>query len=78
MRLRERVDQDYREYRLAAEALAGLIDSLPASQGKIADQLNSSALIEPQAITSARTRVLEDARRTAAEVEKLTNLAAYR
>jgi hypothetical protein len=78
VRLRERVDQDYREYRLAAEALVKLLDSLAASQAKIADQLDPSLLIESHVIAAVRTSTLEAAKRIATEVERLTNLAAYR
>jgi hypothetical protein len=78
VRLRERVDRDYRDYRLAAEALVKLLDSLPASQMKVASGLDPSLIIAPPAIASARERVLEDAKRMTAEIEKLTNLAGYR
>lgn len=78
VRLRERVDRDYRDYRLASEALVKLIDSLPASQAKVASWLDASLLIDSPAIASAHERALDGARHTAAEIEKLTNLAAYR
>ncbi|MBI3918350.1 MAG: hypothetical protein HY322_15250 [Betaproteobacteria bacterium] len=63
---------------LNPKALVKLLDSLPASQAKIADQLDPSLLIESHVITAVRTSTLEAAKRIATEVERLTNLAAYR
>ena len=78
VRLKERLDQDYRDYRLAAEALLPLLDSLPASQGRIDAALGRTTVIEPTLVAAVRAATLERNHRLAAQVEKLTNLDAYR
>lgn len=78
VRLKGRVEQDYRDYRLAAQALAGLLDSLPASQARVAPHVGPAVLIELSLVTSARAAVLETTSRLAAAVEKLSNLEAHR
>ena len=78
VRLRERVDRDHREYRLAAETLVKLIDALPASQDKLAGVLDPSVRADAQLLASARAATLEHAMRIATEVERLTNLGSYR
>jgi hypothetical protein len=78
VRLKGRVEQDYRDYRLAAQALAELLESLPASQARIAPHVGPAMLIEPTLVTSARAAVRETASRLQAAVEKLSNLEAYR
>lgn len=78
VRLKESVDQDYRDYRLAADALLPLLESFPMSQARIAPHLDPAALVEPDAVTSARSALAETIARLATEVGKLTNLDAYR
>jgi hypothetical protein len=78
VRLKDRVDQDYRNYRLAAEALLPLLDSLPASQARIDSHLGQEASVEAALVAAVRAATLERSTRLADEVGKLTDLDAYR
>jgi hypothetical protein len=78
VRLRERVDQDYRDYRLAAEALLPLLDSFPASQVRIASHLSPAALVDSSVVAKARAATVETTTGLAAQMKTLTDLEAYR
>ena len=78
VRLKGRVDEDYRDYRLAAETLIQLLDSFPASQARVAAHVEPAVVIEIGLVTAVRAAVQETASRLAAAVEKLGNLEAHR
>ena len=78
VRLKQRVEQDYRDYRLAAQALVSLLDALPASQSRMAAHLGPGVLVDLALIASARSTVLETSSRLAAATQKLGNLEAHR
>jgi hypothetical protein len=78
VRLKDRVDRDYRDYRLAAEALLPLLDSVPASQARIDAHVGQETRVETALVAAARTATLERSARLAGEVGKLTDLHAYR
>ena len=78
VRLKGRVEQDYRDYRLAAQALVSLLDALPASQTRMAAHFGPNLLIDLALIASARAAVLETSSRLAATTQKLGNLETHR
>lgn len=78
VRARERVERDFREFRLASEALAKLLESFPASQSKIAPYVERTLLIDEKLVREARARLLASLKQTGGEIDKITNLDAYR
>ena len=75
VKVKERVNKDYRSYNLAAGLLDKLLGSFAASQKKIAPHAGRSALIEDSLVADARGRVQEDMKAVAAQFEKLGQIA---
>lgn len=78
VKVKERVNKDYRGYNLNAVALGQFLETLSAAQKTIAPYVGPSALIAEDLIARARKQVVEDTERTAAEMEKLNRLGASR
>jgi hypothetical protein len=78
VKAKERVNKEYRDYQLAAEALDKLLGSFTASQAKILPYVDSKLAIADAFVGEARRQAREDARATAAQFEKLQQLAASR
>ncbi len=70
VKARERVNQDLRGYTTAAEVSAKLLESLAASQKRIAPYVGKEALIADDIIAKASGRVLKDLQQMTAEMEK--------
>jgi len=75
---RERAGRDFRSYSVAAEVLDKLLETLPASQKKIAPYVGQGILVGDDLLAKARGRVLEDAERAAANMEKTKQAGAFR
>ena len=75
---KERVEEDYRNYKLAIDALGKLLESYPASRAKMAPHVSAALLADESLVAAARKRALDDSRRTADEIEQARQLAAYR
>ena len=78
LRAKDRLEKDYFDYRLSAEALARLLESYPDARKKLAPHVRGALLADEAAATSARRRALDSARRLADEVERARQLAAVR
>lgn len=78
VRAKERVEEDYRDYRMTTDALGKLLESFPSSQAQIAPHVEASLLIDDALVRRARERMQETSDRTAAEIEKVANLNFYR
>lgn len=78
VKAKERVNKEYREYQLAAEALDKLLGSFTASQAKILPYVDPKLAIADTFVGEARRQAREDVRLTAAKFEKLQQLAASR
>jgi hypothetical protein len=78
VRAKERVEENYRDYRMTTDALGRLLESFPASQAHIAPHVEASLLIDDALVRQARERLQETSGRTAAEIEKIANLNFYR
>lgn len=76
IKVKERVNKDYRGYNLAADLLDKLLGSFAVSQKKIAPHAGRAILIEDSLVADARGRVQEDMKLVAAQFEKLGQIAA--
>lgn len=74
----ERAKKDHHDLELATGALDQLLQSLPASQKKIAPYVEPAALIDDGAIEAARARALDSLKQATADVEKTGRLDAFR
>jgi hypothetical protein len=78
VRAKERIDEDYRDYRIASTALEGLLQSFPAAQAKIAPHVEAALLIDDNIVNEAHQRVTLATRETMRELERYANLSIYR
>jgi hypothetical protein len=78
VRAKERVEEDYRNYKLAVDALGKLLESFPASRAKMAPHVNAALLTDENLVEAARRRALEDSKHATDEIEKARQLEAYR
>lgn len=74
VRAKERLDKSHRDYHLASEALAKLLDEYPGSRAKLTPRLDSVPLLEDAVTRQARTRVLAAMKQAADEAEKIGRL----
>jgi hypothetical protein len=77
VRLKDRLEKNYFDYRISAEALERLLASYPEARKKIAAQ-TGAPLLADEAVESARKRTLAGSKRIAANVEQARQLAAVR
>lgn len=78
VRAKERVDEDYRDFRIASTALVTLLDSFPAAQMKIAPHVDAAHLIDNAAVAKARGRIVAASQATERELDRYANLNRYR
>jgi hypothetical protein len=78
VKAKERVNKEYRDYQLAAEALDKLLGSFTASQSKILPYVDPKLVIADALVGEARRQAREDSRLAAGQFEKLQQLAASR
>lgn len=76
VRAKDRVEKDYRDYRIAADSYDKLLGELPASQKRIAPHIGAEALVGNSLIEKARERAIETARQASVEMERVRKLAA--
>lgn len=74
VKLKERAERDYRDYRLAVSTYAKLLDQFPASQAKVVPYLEPTLVIDDATLAQARRGALEIEKQTTAEIEKLRQL----
>lgn len=72
------VDRDLREFRIASESYASLVDTLPEAQAKIAPHVNAAWLADEQTIARARAHALDALARTDENTRQATRLDQYR
>jgi hypothetical protein len=77
IRAKDRMERNYFDYRVSAEALERLLASYPSARGKLAAQL-AAPLLTSDVVESARRRALGNYKRIAANVEQARQLAAVR
>lgn len=78
IRAKEKVEEDYRDYRLAINALGSLLGTFPASRAKMALYIDATLLTNEALVEEARRQALEASTRAADEIEKVRQLHAYR
>lgn len=78
VRAKERVDEDYRDLRIASTALVTLLDSFPAAQTKIAPHVDATHVIDDAVVATARERIVAASLATERELDRYANLTRYR
>jgi len=78
VRAKERVEEDYRDYRFTTDALAFLLESFPASRAKISSYVDSPLLSNNALIAETRKQVIDASKHTAEEVHRARQLVSYR
>jgi len=78
VRMKDRLEKDYFDYRLSAEALGRLLESLPEARKKLALHVGAAPLADETALRNASRRALESSKRMAEEMERMRQLAAVR
>ncbi len=78
LRAKERLEKDYFDYRLSAEALNRLLDSFPETRKRLAQHVATTSLTDETSARNARRRAAENLKRVAGEVERARQLAAVR
>lgn len=73
--LKKQVERDHFDLNVQLEALADLLDTLPEANKRLLPHVQGTLLLEDDLRKQARREVLEEARRAAAELEKVRNLA---
>ena len=77
VRMKDRLERNYFDYRVSAEALDRLLAAYPASRKKLVAQLGMPLLAE-EAVEDARRRSAATLKRVSASVEQARQLAAVR
>jgi len=78
VRLRENLDRTFREYRIATESYAALLETLPGAQAKMAGQVKSLPLADEKSLKEARAAALDALARADQNIRRVTQLDAYR
>jgi hypothetical protein len=78
VQLKEALDKDARDYKIAVDSYASLLGSLTASQMKIAPFVDSGLMIDERLVRDARQSALDAYAATDQNIRQVTNLDAYR
>ena len=78
VRLKQALDKDVRDYRIAAESCASLLQTLPASQAKIAPFVGTETLVDAETIAKARKSTLDAFAAADQNIQKAANLGSRR
>ena len=76
--LQQAAERDFREYRIAAESYASLLDTLPDAQSRIATHVDAASLVDAGTVNAARKTALDALARTEENMKQTTRLEAYR
>ena len=74
VKLKERAEREYRDYRMAVTTYTKLLDQFPTSQKKAGPYLDAALLIDDAMLGQARRGALEIEKQVTAEIEKLRQL----
>jgi hypothetical protein len=77
-RMKQALDKDARDYRIAVESYASLLQSLSASQVRMAPFVGEGVLIDDRLVADARQRALDAHAATDQNIRQVTSLDAYR
>ena len=78
VRLKERVEEDYRDYSRALKALDTLLASFPLARGKMLPQMDSALLTDSQFVASVRRQVIASAAHAREEIDHMRQLRLHR
>ena len=78
VRSKEQVEEDYRDYKRAVNALGTLLGTFPAARRKIAPYLDTALLADEKLVATARARTLVASASAAKEMETVRQLHTYR
>jgi hypothetical protein len=78
VRLKERVEEDYRDYSRALKALDTLLASFPLARGKMLPQMDSALLTDAQFVASVRRQVIASAAHAREEIDHMRQLRLHR
>ena len=76
--LRQALEKDLRDNRIAAESYASLLDKFPASQARITPHVDAGLLIDQKTVQAAREAALAAYASAEQNVKQVTNLETYR
>ena len=78
VRSKEQVEEDYRDYKRAVNALGTLLGTFPAARRKMAPHLDTALLADEKLVATARARTLVASASAAEEMETVRQLHTYR
>jgi len=78
VREKDRLEKDYFDYRLSADAFARLLEAYPESRQKLAAEIPAAPLAADDAVQAARERAVQNSRRAESEMQQIRQLAAVR
>jgi hypothetical protein len=78
VRAKEQVEEDYRDYNRAVNALSTLLGTFPAARDKMSPHLDVALLTDENVIATARTNALAASAVAKDEMEKIRQLRTYR
>lgn len=78
IRAKERVEDDYRDYNRAVNALSTLLGTFPASREKMAPYMDAALLADERLVQAAREQALAASSQAADEVDRIRQLRTYR
>ena len=77
VRLKQALDKDFRDYRIAVDAYRTLLESFPASQWKVVSLVDGLPLIEDSLVKTAAAKTLDAYRGAEQNVKQVADLNAY-
>jgi hypothetical protein len=78
VREKDRLEKDYFDYRLSADAFGRLLDAYPESRRKLAAEIPAAPLTAEDAVQAVRERAAQRSRRAENEMQQIRQLAAVR
>lgn len=78
VRAKVRVEEDYRDYKRAVDALGTLLGTFPATRDKMAPYLDAGLLTDEKLVATARTHAFAASALAAHEIERIRQLRTYR
>ncbi|MDB5924337.1 MAG: hypothetical protein JWN13_3273 [Betaproteobacteria bacterium] len=78
VRMKGAVDKDLRDYRIAVESYATLLESFPASQARLAPYVAPTLLIDPKLMKDARQQALDAFEGADQNIKRVANIGGSR
>jgi hypothetical protein len=78
VREKDRLEKDYFDYKLSADAFGRLLEAYPESRRKLAAEIPAAPLTAEDAVQAVRERAAQKSRRAESEMQQIRQLAAVR